>query len=118
MTKKIKPVSGRGGVFYFDHRLGKIVEGRAPKRRGVAQWPIHSDAMGVAPSQRQQLADFLASKGVPTEVDGDGNPVLTGPRHRKQVAEARAFYDRNGGYSDPQRESCDAPVDLVAEFFE
>lgn len=116
----MRAVSGHGGVFHFDSKLGKIVEGRSPQQRRTTKWPIHSDSMGVAPSQAKDLEKFLASRGVPTEVDSDGNPVLTGPRHRKRVAEARGFYDRNGGYSDPAPvdDGGPTPVERLGEFFD
>lgn len=89
--------------FWFDSKAGKIVEGPAPTRAQLARWPIHSESMAVHPSQREELRRHLEECGVPTEIDADGCPVLTGPEHRRMVAEARGFYDRNGGYSDPQR---------------
>lgn len=99
MPKKMPSTAKR---FWYDSKSGKIVEGRAPGRALLARWPIHSESMGVHPSQREDLRKHLEECGVPTEVDADGCPILTGPEHRKRVAEARGFYDRNGGYSDPQ----------------
>ena len=93
----------REGKHQFRTIIGVEGGGEQRRQRGVARWPIHSEAMGVAPSQAKELADYLATQGVPTEVDRSGCPVLTSPRHRKAVAEARGFFDRNGGYSDPQR---------------
>ncbi len=90
--------------FVWDSKKKQLVEVKqAPRTYGVTKWPIHSSAMGVNPSQRQQLQDYLANQGVNCEVDREGRPVLTCPSHRKAVAEARGFFDRNGGYSDPQR---------------
>ena len=77
--------------FVWDSKKKKLVE--IPRRIGttnVARWPIHSDSMGVLPRQREQLANFLASQGVPTEVDAGGRPILTGPAHRKAVEIGRA----------------------------
>lgn len=90
--------------FEWDSKKKKLVEiKQKPLTHGVTRWPIHSDAMGVHPKQAAELQRFLASQGVNCEVDNEGRPVLTCPSHRKAVAEARGFYDRNGGYSDPQR---------------
>lgn len=89
--------------FWYDSKTGKIVEGPAPTRAQLARWPIHSESMAVNPSQREELRRHLEECGVPTEIDADGCPVLTDAAHRRRVAEARGFYDRNGGYSDPQR---------------
>lgn len=65
-------------------------------------WPILSDAMGVHPSQIQEAMAFDARHGVPTEYTPDGRPILLDRWHRKRYAEAHGFYDRNGGYGDPQ----------------
>lgn len=90
--------------YEWDSKKKKLVEiKQAPRTHGITRWPIHSTAMAVNPKQRDELQQYLASKGVQCEVDRDGCPVLTSPAHRKAVAEARGFYDRNGGYSDPQR---------------
>lgn len=86
------------------HLIG-VEGGVRIRRKGVSRWPIHSEATAVHPSQRQELMDYLASKGVPTEVDENGCPVYTSAKHRKQACEARGFFDRNGGYGDPQRQT-------------
>jgi hypothetical protein len=74
-----------------------------PGTNGIAKWPIHSDAMGINPSQVAEAQAVLAAHGVSTEYDNQGRPVLTDARHRRRHAEALGFFDRNGGYGDPQR---------------
>jgi hypothetical protein len=66
-------------------------------------WPLHSDALGVAPSQREEAIAEAARVGIPTDYDHEGRAVLRSPKHRKELAEALGYYDRNGGYGDPQR---------------
>lgn len=66
-------------------------------------YPMESDAMGVHPDQVAEATAHMASVGVPTEFTKTGAAVLTSKGHRKAHAEARGFFDRNGGYSDPQR---------------
>ena len=66
-------------------------------------WPMESDAAGVSPRQRKEAMEHAASIGIPTEFNQDGQAVFTSARHRKRYCEAIGLYDRNGGYSDPQR---------------
>lgn len=73
------------------------------KTNGIAKWPIHSEAMAVLPSQIPEAQAYLASKGVHANYDEQGRCIWNDPGHRKQVCEAFDYYDRNGGYSDPQR---------------
>ena len=80
----------------------------AAEQRGGAHvfgdlWPLHSDALGVAPSQRDDAIAEAARVGVPTDYDHEGRAVLRSPKHRKELAEALGYFDRNGGYGDPQR---------------
>lgn len=57
--------------------------------------PIHCVASGVHPSQRRELEDFLAKKGVPTKVDEDGNPIYTSAAHRRKALKARGMHDKS-----------------------
>ena len=106
-------------MFYCYEHSGKVVTkafplGKAPmsilvgkvrykrsfqaERVGVpptAGWPIECVASGVHPDQRQELSDFLAKRGVPTEVSKDGNPIYTSPQHRRKALKARGIHDRN-----------------------
>lgn len=68
-----------------------------------ATWPIKSEALGVHPDQISEAREQSIALGVPTEFTKDGRPILTGPKHRKRYAEALGFWDKNGGFSDPQR---------------
>ncbi len=70
---------------------------------GDQAWPIHSDAVGVLPSQREEAIAEAARVGVPTDFDHQGRAILRSREHRKRYCEALGFYDRNGGYGDPQR---------------
>ena len=66
-----------------------------------AGWPIHSDAAALHPDQIAGVERSLAGQGVHVKHDSEGRPVFHNPRERKAYCEARGFYDRNGGYSDP-----------------
>ena len=68
-------------------------------------WPQESDAMGVHPAQAKEYSDYLREKGVPTEVNSEGNPILTSRGHRKRVCAVTQTYDRNAGYGDQSRQT-------------
>lgn len=73
-------------------------------KRSKATWPMKSDAMGINPNDAAEAEAVLQQAGIPTEFDREtGQAILTGPAHRKRLAEHYGFYDRNGGYGDPQR---------------
>ena len=72
---------------------------RAAEFRGVsvpshAGWPIECVASGVNPDQAGELRDYLARKGVPTEVSADGNPIYRDARHRRKALKARGLHDK------------------------
>ena len=66
-------------------------------------WPMASDAAGVSPTQAQEAMAHATSIGIPTDFDRQGRAIFTSARHRKAYCEAIGLYDRNGGFSDPQR---------------
>jgi len=85
-------------------RMGINIKAQQSNRRTTAgAWPMTSDAMGVHPAQAKEYADYLRMKGVPTEINADGNPILTSRNHRKRVCAATGQYDRNAGYGDQSR---------------
>jgi hypothetical protein len=72
----------------------------ARKGRG---WPLVSDAMGVHPKQiAEAIAHGKKIGAPPTEYTPKGQPIFTSQAHRKEFCERHGFYDRNGGYGDPQ----------------
>jgi hypothetical protein len=105
-------------VYCYETDRGKVVErffqvGQAPRTiqvgRHVAKrsfaaerkgfppsscWPMTCVASGVNASDRKTLHDFLASKGVPTEVTRDGDPVYRDANHRRKALKARGLFDR------------------------
>ena len=68
-----------------------------------AGWPMASESLGCHPDQIQESVDYAREKGVPTDFTPDGRPICDSPGHRKRYCEALGYYDRNGGYGDPQR---------------
>jgi len=74
-----------------------------PQRSIAGNWPMESCAMGVNPNQRREAEKDSVDRGVPTQFTRGGAAVFTSPKHRKQYCESLGYFDRNGGFSDPQR---------------
>lgn len=80
-------------------------EDRPQVPRGVAQWPMKSDAFGVHPDQVREAYAESVKAGVPTEFDPQtGQAIFRDRYHRKRAVEAMGMYDLDGGYSDPQQQ--------------
>lgn len=58
-------------------------------------WPLECIGSGVNASQAGELRQYLADKGVPTEVTSDGNPVYRNANHRKKALRARGMFDKS-----------------------
>jgi hypothetical protein len=70
---------------------------------GLVGWKAqHSEALAVHPQQIKQAADDAAAKGVPTDFDGAGRPILTSRSHRRAYHLAYGVIDKDAGYSDAQ----------------
>lgn len=78
-------------------------------------WPLHSDAAGINPDQEKEQIAADAALGVPTAYDSEGRAVFTSRSHRKRYCEAHGLFDRDGGYSDPQRRGGRASVAEMAD---
>ena len=64
-------------------------------------YPMESDAAGVAPEQVDQEAATARQLGVPTRFNREtGAPIFTSRRHRANYCKAMGLYDRNAGYGD------------------
>ena len=70
---------------------------------GGEAWPMLSEAMGVHPSQIPEMRRQAKHRGVPTDFTPDGRVILRNRAHRKKFGEAFRFFDKDGGYGDPQR---------------
>lgn len=89
-----------GGIMSIDPAAQ---QGHRPNT--ASNWPQESDAMGVHPVQAKEYSEYLRERGVPTEINADGNPILTSQHHRKLVCAATETYDRNAGYGDQSRQT-------------
>jgi len=58
-------------------------------------WPMTCYASGVNAAQAAELRAHLASKGVPTEVTKDGDPVYLNAKHRRKALKARGMFDKS-----------------------
>lgn len=79
--------------------VGKVIAKRdfAAEAVGVPAtvgWPIECVGSGVHADQAGELRSYLRSRGVPTEVTKDGNPVYRDARHRKRALKARGMFDK------------------------
>ena len=107
-------------IYCYETRRGRIIErvfpiGKAPhvielprggeatrnfsaERKGLPPtkgWPMTCYASGVNANQAGELRSLLASKGVPTEVTRDGDPVYRDATHRKKALRARGLFDKS-----------------------
>jgi hypothetical protein len=91
--------------FQYDPKTKEVVEVKSPTRaaRRKATYPMKSDAVGVHPSQRMEAIAESRALGVPTDFTSDGRAVLESAGHRKRYCEALSYFDKDGGYRDPQR---------------
>jgi len=58
-------------------------------------WPMTCVASGVNAADAGKLRDYLSSKGVPTEVTRDGDPVYRDANHRRKALKARGLFDKS-----------------------
>ena len=76
------------------------------KQRFGDIWPFASYAAGVSPDEVPAMHEIDMKHGVPTDYSADGDPIFTGPKHRKRYCEVHQLYDRNAGYGDPTPARC------------
>lgn len=89
-----------GRKAYRDHHTELVGYHHTP-----GTWPMLSDAAGVAPHQIEEVTKESVRAGIPTNFTEDGRAIFTSREHRKRYCEHIGLYDRNGGYSDPQRKA-------------
>ena len=62
-----------------------------------SNWPMAPCVgSGVNAAQAPELRKYLADRGCPTVVTGDGDPIYTSPGHRKKALKLRGIVDRAG----------------------
>ena len=64
-------------------------------------YPYPSTALGVHPDQIAERVRYDREKGVPTEYNSEGDPIMRSKRHRREYCRAYGVHDRNAGFSDP-----------------
>lgn len=71
------------------------------RRSTKAGWPLHSDALGVWPSQVQEAEAHACKIGVPTSFDPKtGKCILRDRTHRARYLRANGVKDNDGGYRE------------------
>jgi hypothetical protein len=93
-----------GGRFRYNPKTRSIEHLNRPtnRRNSQAKYGYESWAMAVDPSDVPRAKETLARHGVETQYTPTGEPIIRSRSHRRAHAEALGFYDRNGGYGDPQ----------------
>jgi hypothetical protein len=100
--KEIRALMDAKAVTIVDDKSGALVNVATTRRKERAKWPIISDAMAVNPEHIGKAKAALKEHGVKTDYTPTGEPILRSAAHRKAHAIAMGFYDRNGGYGDPE----------------
>lgn len=91
-----KKVKLGGKVFLRDIR-----QEHCSVKNTAGNWPMKSDAAGVASHQSKEAYEHSVRIGIPTEFTSDGRAIFTSRKHRKDYCRAIGLHDRNGGYGDP-----------------
>jgi hypothetical protein len=63
-------------------------------------WPMESDAAGCHPEQRMDYMKHMASRGVPTEYNAEGQAIFTSRSHRRAALKVLGLVDKDGGDGD------------------
>ena len=98
VTAMLKKKIDEGQVLFMPNcgcgLTAKLQEAEAVGVPASKGWPLECYASGVAPDQAGELRDYLAKKGVPTEVSADGNPIYRDAAHRRKALKARGLHDK------------------------
>lgn len=73
---------------------------KGPAFTQATGWPKESSAAGVHPDQVQEAMVESAKRGVPTEYNKKGRPIMRDRAHRRAYNKAHGFRDNDGGYGD------------------
>ena len=73
-------------------------------RNTPANWPMHSQAMGVDVHLIPEAMEADKAAGAPIDYHPEtGDAIYTTRDQRKRHCESLGVHDKNGGYGDPQR---------------
>jgi hypothetical protein len=84
----------------FDEAIPELPLGDGPGGHSPSCWPMVSEAMAVHPKRVEEAIANARAKGVPTDFDPMGRPILVSRAHRKAYNHAYGVHDNNGGYGD------------------
>lgn len=96
VQERVYPV-GKAPKFICDHGV-RAHRSFFHERKGIPSqkgWPIECVASGVNAEDSGKLREYLAKKGVKTEVTSDGNPVYRDSIHRRRALKARGLVDKS-----------------------
>jgi len=106
VVERVFPMGGCPASVEVDGRVAKrnrsleykhtFIKGtKTPIKRGNGTWPMNPCvASGVQPDQAQELRDYLKDRGVPTEVNKDGDPIYTSQKHQDKALKVRGMYNK------------------------
>jgi hypothetical protein len=96
MVEKVLPIGGAPRfIMHGKRKAWRCYQAERASVPSPAGWPVECMASGVHASQAGELRDHLASKGVPTQVTRDGNPIYMNSAHRRRALKARGMIDRS-----------------------
>ena len=73
----------------------EAVEGGVFGAPALTGYPIHSEALAYSKRQIPEAREFFEKRGVPTDIDAQGRPVLRDRAHRDKVLKALGVHDNN-----------------------
>lgn len=88
----------------FCSRRPADLDSGSPMTSPPGVWPQKCDTAGVNPNDIPEAMAEAKARGVPTDFDPETGQIIFRDRaHRKKYCEAFAYFDKDGGYGDPQR---------------
>lgn len=72
--------------------------------------PVHCVALAVHPKQRQAAIEDAIKKGVPTDFDNNGRPILTSREHQDRYLRAYGYFNKDENRSPGRYKGDVAPA--------
>lgn len=98
----VREIDNRGGVRtvrLVDYSTMRVVAQSPPRERVADAWVDHASwAMGVHPMDRKAAEADAAARGVPTQFNEDGDPIIRNASHFKRLYRAYGMHDKQAYY--------------------
>ena len=95
IIERVFPIGKAPKMVYFNGaRAYRCMQAERVSVPSSSGWPMECCASGVHASQAGELREYLAKRGVPTDVTKDGDPVYRSAAHRKKALKARGLFDK------------------------